>query len=251
MRAFSALCIPSWRWAVVLFILSISLLFFSSITYAAEDSIGQVIWVKGSIKAIGESKVARTLQRRSPLYLHDIINTEAGSMGGITFTDGAAITLNQNTSFKIDDYHFKKGGSPDNKSVMSVIKGGLRTITGAIPKENPDAYQMKTPVATIGVRGTDYTLSFNPLKGGLYIKIDKGSIAVTNKKGTLVLDKAKGPLFGQVADENSAPTELSEEPAELKDQLPISTNGLPSSLSGKRGGRGGSGSGTVSSFCIH
>ncbi len=44
--------------------------------------------------------------------------------------------------------------------MCSLLKGGLRTIMGAIGKRKPDACQMRTTVATIGIRGTHFCVLF-------------------------------------------------------------------------------------------
>ena len=46
----------------------------------------------------------------------------------------------------------------DNGALLSLVKGGLRAVTGAIAKREPESYKVKTPVATLGVRGTEYYL---------------------------------------------------------------------------------------------
>ncbi|MGB5440478.1 MAG: hypothetical protein WBN90_12625, partial [Gammaproteobacteria bacterium] len=80
------------------------------------------------------------------------------------------------------------------KAVYNLFKGGMRAFTGAIGKKHPDAYKVKTPVATIGIRGTghntrvcsgDCTGSDGlPLPDGLYHSTWEGTTYVANDFGT-------------------------------------------------------------------
>lgn len=193
------------RFSLILGLLaSVFLLAYAHIVFAEAAPIGQVIWTKGALQAAQPNEAPRALQRRSPLYLHDVITTGKSGTGQIAFTDSSVVTLRNDTVFKIDEYNYQKEGSPsDDKSVMSLVKGGFRTITGAIPKANPEGYQMNTPVATIGVRGTDYSLFYSVQ--GLSIKLDRGKIYVRNNQGILDLDKSLDYIYAEVQGFHSVP----------------------------------------------
>ncbi|MDR3478396.1 MAG: FecR family protein [Gammaproteobacteria bacterium] len=230
---------------------TMTVLSYSPHVFAANTPIGQMIWVKGAIKAAQPGSAPRDLQRRSAIFEHDIIETGSGSTGEMAFTDTSVVTLREGTEFKIDQYHYQPGGGSSDKSVMSVIKGGLRTITGVIPKENPDSYQLKTPVATIGVRGTQYSAYVS--QRGLALKIDRGAILATNGAGQIELTKCNDPkkckLYGVVSSYDSAPQTVDKMPIEFENEPPISD--APAGLGSPMMGPGGSGpSKTVSSFCV-
>jgi hypothetical protein len=155
--------------------------------------VAQAIWVKGAVTAAQPSQAPRSLERRSVLFEHDVVATSKTSSGEIGFTDGSVVSLNPDSQFQIDQYSFKVGGGggAQDKTVMKLLKGGFRTITGAIPKENPDGYKVNTPVATIGVRGTQYVSVLSPEKG-LVLSIEKGTIKITNGAGQMDLSTCTG-----------------------------------------------------------
>lgn len=127
---------------------------------AQPESIGQVVWVKGTVKAIAADKTSRDLQRRGPIYVHDTIVTDKTSTGQIVFTDNTILALSVDTQLAIDQYKFGKNVPPDqSKYVATLAKGGFRTITGLITKNNPNNYQVNTPVATIGVGASGYKVA--------------------------------------------------------------------------------------------
>lgn len=189
-----------------------------------QTPIAQVIWVKGVVNAMQPGGPARKLERRSYVYEHDTITTTAGSTGELAFSDSSIVSLASASEVKVDQYQFKKTSS--DKSVINIIKGGFRTITGSIPKENPGSYQINTPVATIGVRGTKFTALMSQTKG-LLMSIDQGKIFVKNGSGTLELEhcasKAIGERcvsYGAVKSATSTPEPLSTPPTELTANQP-------------------------------
>lgn len=159
--------------------------------------VGQVVWVKGSVKDISESNVSRALERRGVVFEKDTIVTDATGSGEVVFSDNTILSVNPNTQIKVDQYKYTHGASPSqDKYFVSIAKGGFRTITGAIAKSNPTNYQVNTPVATIGVRGTQWAIEINGIK--INVKIERGSIQITTPKGKAVLDKDKDKLYAVI-----------------------------------------------------
>ena len=214
--------------------------------------VGRVVWVKGTLTATMENKEKRILQKTSVIYLHDTLQTDPTSQAQIVFTDNSLITFREATTFVVSQYQYQKQSVPGKsagKYIMNLLEGGFRTITGLIAKQNPADYQVNTPVATIGVRGTDYSVYMH--NGELYIGWYSGSPCVTsvNKSppSTVCLDKdhkyAKVPAAG------AAPVPLSERPVQLGTDLTIIAATIePFNINS--GGSNGNISGTVTSFCI-
>jgi hypothetical protein len=91
--------------------------------------------------------------------------------------DGAYLSVRENTRLKIAAY-VAEGGKNDT-SVLELVRGSLRSVTGWIGKFNRSAYQIKTPTATIGVRGTDHeptVIAAGDPRGeaGTYDKVNEG-----------------------------------------------------------------------------
>jgi hypothetical protein len=219
---------------------------------ATDDSggtIAQVIWVKGTVKATQGAQPARVLARRSPIYQHDVLTTDNSGTGEVAFTDSSVLTLRESTELRVDEYEFKKdpSGGGAGKEVMSLVKGGFRTITGAIPKANPESYQVNTPVATIGVRGTDYAAYYSKQEG-LMAKIFDGRITVKNDQGLVELSKELSHLYALIRI-GEAPVILQKEPAAFQSQ-PAPTPVTKSTINGIGTPGGPGGSKTVSSFCV-
>lgn len=223
---------------------------------AAMTAIGQVVWVNGDVQAIDPKEQKRILERRSPIYEHDTIVTGKGT-GQIIFTDNSQLVLRKGTTLRIDQYSLNPDAPSENKYVGSLVKGGFRTITGLISKGNPKAYEVKTPVATIGVRGTDYTIYYAPV-GGLNVKLDKGAIIIGNKAGSIELNAEKKRYYAEVKGLNINPVITKKAAAVFSDQPCFSGSGKKDSstncppvrhVPGDSPKSPGSG-GTSSGFCI-
>ncbi len=148
---------------------AILLLSITQVSLAAAD-VGHVVWVRGSFAASG-----RVLQRLSPIYVSDVLSTGSGSQAEIAFTDGTLMTFKENSKYSVDSYRFKKAMSGNFAGTL--MRGGYRTITGLVAKQNPDNYIVQTPVATIGVRGTDYEAVYTG--GYLYVEAFSGTVCIT------------------------------------------------------------------------
>jgi hypothetical protein len=169
-----------------------------SLSFAATE-IGHVVWVKGTFSA-----GSRSLQRLSPIYLHDVLSTGANSMAEVAFTDNSLMTFKDNSSFSVDTYRFSKPA--ESNFTGKLVKGGFRTITGLIAKSNPSNYQINTPVATLGVRGTDYQAIFSG--GYLYVAVYKGTVCidVTNNTAPVVPAQCPSGLYSVISNQSTGNT---------------------------------------------
>jgi len=138
---------------------------------------GKVLLAVGEVYSLrGDKKVA--LKRRSKIYEHDEIHVEANAKAQIRMVDSAIISLQENSVFRINSYRYHKDNKKDqgNSAFLELLSGGLRTISGKIGKSNKKAYKLDTPLATIGIRGTDYQIAF--VDGDLYFGVWEGAINV-------------------------------------------------------------------------
>lgn len=222
-----------------------------SISYADPPlpaPVGRVVWVTGdSFKAVmPNNKEERLLKKTSVIYLHDLLITDDKTKAEIVFTDNTLMTFQSGTKFSVDDYAFKakdKQGSV-GKSVMRLLEGGFRTITGLIAKNNPPDYAVNTPVATIGVRGTDYTVQLK--NGEMFIGFKEGKPCVKSNKNPTELCLDEKTPYAKVASATSVPEGMTTKPEVFKEELLVT----PAKIAGF-GSVGGTRSGGVTSFCIN
>ena len=87
----------------------------------------------------------------------DIIIAGADGMAQLSMIDQARLSLRSNSQLRIDSYQ-RRAGDQDG-AVLSLLRGTLRTFTGLLTSSNREKYQMKTRVATVGIRGSGNILS--------------------------------------------------------------------------------------------
>ena len=99
----------------------------------------------------------RILANRSEIQNGDVLLTQRDSYAQIKFGDGAQITLKPNASVKIESFNFAAEVPQKDNFLFNLVekRGELRAVSGLIGKRgDPDAYNMGTETATIGIRGT-------------------------------------------------------------------------------------------------
>jgi hypothetical protein len=154
------------------------LLCFTNWTIAATV---QVVRLKGNVTAQLGTGPERTLRAGDTIQQGTTISTGQNSNVVLRFDDGQLVALKSLSRFSIESYRYDAKDPGAGQIIMSLLSGGMRAITGLVANNNRAGFALKTPVATIGIRGTDFLTA---LSQGLYNKIDAGSISVTSSKGT-------------------------------------------------------------------
>ncbi|MBL0124107.1 MAG: OmpA family protein [Betaproteobacteria bacterium] len=120
----------------------------------------------------------------------DTISTAAGATVVVQLDDGAKLLVRPGT--KVILTRVENAGAFDklNHSIELVI-GAIRYVTGLVGKSRPDAVRFKTPVATIGIRGTDFDIVHAPEANsarelGTYVRVNTGGIELAGSDGSKV-----------------------------------------------------------------
>ena len=194
----------------------------------AQAAAGKVMFVLGGA-SIERGQTALAAQRGAQVEVGDTLVTAQSGRLHMRMADGALISLKPDTRFTVEDYAVPdpepeptaSAASPERASasndlvgqarlngsaVLNLVRGGFRTITGLIGRRNRAAYQLKTPVATIGIRGTDFSVyqcvgNCNS-DDGLYLGVWDGGITVQNGAGSEEFDAGE---FGYVGGQNTPP----------------------------------------------
>ena len=120
-----------------------------------EDGVGMIVASRGEVIALSNGG-SRELKQGDFIYVSDEIITSNRSFAVLQFEDGAKVTVRPDSSMIIETYIYN--GDGNDEATLSLVEGGLRVITGAMAKSNPENYKVKTPVALMGVRGTEFSV---------------------------------------------------------------------------------------------
>ena len=120
---------------------------------AAKERIGTTVFARGAVTASLENDI-RLIGHGTPIYEQDVLTTGGGSFAIVELDDGTEMILRPNTVFRFDEFRTGEGGESMR---LNLFKGGMRTVTGSAARRAPDAFELRTPVATIGILGTDFS----------------------------------------------------------------------------------------------
>ena len=171
--------------------LAACLAFFSSTAYAGIA--GHTQFVNGSVKIINSAGQERALKKGDAVHESDTLVTAKGGSAQIKMRDGGFIAIRPDSRLRFDSFVFTGEEDGNEKSFFSLIRGGIRAITGIIGQKNKSKYRIATAAATIGIRGTDHE-TFVVVKGsemaavapvGTYNKVNAGETVMTTDKGTI------------------------------------------------------------------
>ena len=114
----------------------------------------------------------------------DTLRTGASGRVQVHFTDGAYVSLQPGSEFAVRDYNFEGRTDGSERGFFSLARGAMRAVTGLIGRVNRNRYQIATPTATIGIRGT----------GGRIEILGDGSTLVAGTSGIWTLSNAAGTI---------------------------------------------------------
>ncbi len=155
---------------------------------------GRFQFVVGQVTVSPPGGPTRVAIKGGPVQEGDLIVTAADASAQLRMVDEGTIAIRPDTSLRIDAYRYAVGGG--ERGILDLIKGGLRTLTGLIGKARKDAYLVRTPTATIGVRGTDHEPVYVPEGGwsgapgaesGTYDKVNSGATYIQTRAGLVEL----------------------------------------------------------------
>lgn len=155
-------------------------------------SAGNLTVVNGYVFAENADKKQIELLPGDAICVGDRITVANDAKAKIMFSDGAILYLLKNAEISINDYYYAEQQPKLNRSLVSLAKGNIRSVSGAISKLNPENYSFKTPASTIRVIGTDFLITHLPtpegaLDAGTYTKVISGEVSVQSATRTIHL----------------------------------------------------------------
>lgn len=167
---------------------------------AAPCRVGEVV------RVVGDVSVVRPARQFTPvtgmnICMGDRFVTGPSSIAELRLRDGSLITVGKGSDFTIREYRIYR--DQPNVALFDLAKGAFRSVTGFITRR-AHRYEVRTAVATIGVRGTDFWGGYGLTENGLdVIMLEGKGVYVQTAKGTVELDQ---PGLGTTVVTGEAPT---------------------------------------------
>ena len=166
-------------------------LIFSLNSYA---EIGEISELRGNGEVLRKDQSDKLLAKTAlGIFSYDDVRTGNGRIG-ITFLDSTIVRLTEHSKIIIDEYIYDPDPSK-SKMALKMASGTARFITGALGKIDKQNIKIRTPSATVAVRGTDFTTTVDELGRSLVILLpnpdgsSSGEITVETMAGIEVLNQ--------------------------------------------------------------
>lgn len=184
---------------------------------ARAELAGQVLALVGDVLALRSGFIVR-LHPGARVESGDQIHTGADSNVQIRFTDWGLISIRARSDFVVSEYVYEPRPGGRERAFFSLIRGGVRSLTGLVGRHDRRNYLLSAPTATIGIRGTHFSVLMcrqdcrnadgSLAVDGLYGEVREGRIAVSPFGGSGLEREFGAGEFFHLLDEKSAPAPL-------------------------------------------
>ena len=137
----------------ILEIVTFTIVALASFTATANVEVGEVLYSRGVLTSQIPGQSAKLIGKGNGVHNGETLQTGSKGFAVLVLDDGTKMTLRPGTTFRIEDVNLDSG---EENALFSLFKGGLRAVTGVISKLKPSGFNISTPVATIGIRGTEF-----------------------------------------------------------------------------------------------
>jgi hypothetical protein len=152
---------------------------------AAQEAIGTVSRIQGEASGTHGS-ATRALAVNASVILNETVTTGAAARLEVTFKDNTRLTLGENAKLTLDRYVFNPAAG--RGTIRFKVVGALRFLSGQVSKLARSDVSVTTPVATIGIRGTEFW--GGPIDDQvLGVFLIEGAVRVSNAAGARILNR--------------------------------------------------------------
>jgi hypothetical protein len=133
-------------------LLAIIGLLVASSGWAAEQR-ARAALVRGEVTALDEDG-QRRLRRNDLVEVGELVRTGPKGLAQLVFPDRSMLYVKAGSELKLESFHFDPAAPDSDAAVTTLLKGGMRALSGMVGKRNPEKVRHNTRVSTIGIRGT-------------------------------------------------------------------------------------------------
>jgi len=165
---------------------------------ARSDSIGDITLSKGNSvidRKDGEKDIK--VEKDLDVFSYDTVKTGKGQVA-IEFLDETRVDITQHSKLIIDDFVYDPNAKTGKLSLKATL-GTVRYASGQIAKNSAQNISIKTPTATVSVRGTDFAMTIDEIGSSTIILLPScdgngncfvGEISVESDAGQVILNQA-------------------------------------------------------------
>jgi len=153
---------------------------------AEQEAIGTVSRIQGDASGT-RGTATQPLVANASVYPNEVVSTGDGTRLEITFKDNTRLTLSENVKLTLDTYIYNRTARLG--TIKFEVAGAFRFVSGRLSKLAKSNLSVITPVANIGIRGTDFW--GGPIDNqALGVFLITGTVSVSNAAGTQILNRS-------------------------------------------------------------
>jgi len=127
---------------------------------ATRNQAGVIVLAEGAASLVPAGGTARQVKVGDTVSEGDVLISDKNGEVHVQMADSGFLLLRPNSRIQIEKY--QADGGADDRALIRLVNGGLRSITGWIGKFNSGDYKLRTATATVGIRGTDHETRYIP-----------------------------------------------------------------------------------------
>ena len=179
------------------FIILCLALILTTLPARSNTSIGDVTLSKGNSVIEREDKEEVKVEKNLDVFSYDTVKTGKGQVA-IEFVDDTRVDVTQHSKLIIDEFVYDPNAKTGKLSLKATL-GTVRYASGQIAKNSAQNVSIKTPTATIAVRGTDFAMTIDEIGSSTIILLPScngagncfvGEISVESDAGQVILNQA-------------------------------------------------------------
>lgn len=163
---------------------------------AGDAAVGRVSLMIGEARVVRLDGSREVLRRGAAIQVGDRIETTANGHVHLRFVDNAAVSVRPESVLEVQAYRYDAQHPELSEVRLRVDHGTSRSISGAATEVDKGRFRLNTPIAAIGVRGTDFIVQTDPT--GVRATVSDGAIIV-GALGAGCSAAALGPCGGSSA----------------------------------------------------
>ena len=125
---------------------------------AGSEVVGEVTLLIGQAQLVGADDVVRTVERGQSVRAGDRIETREGGHVHVRFVDGGRLSVRPSSRLQIENYSHSATQPQGSAIKFRLDEGVIRSITGTWGEEARERFRLNTPMAAIGIKGTDFVV---------------------------------------------------------------------------------------------
>ena len=151
----------------------------------AQEAIGTVSRIQGEASGI-LGGTTLPLSPNGSVFLNEILSTGEAARLEVTLTDSTRLTLGEKAKLTLGTYVFNPAAG--RRTIRFALIGALRFVSGKLSKLVASRVSLTTPVANIGIRGTDFFAG--PIDDqALGVFLIEGAVSISNAAGQRILNR--------------------------------------------------------------